>query len=39
MLKFDSSKQGAHIWQVKTIQILASSSEYDIPIGDYLLYK
>ena len=39
MLKFDSSKQGAHIWHVSAIQILASASEYDIPIGDDLLYN
>ena len=39
MLKFDSNKPGAHIWQVSAIQILASASEYDIPIGDDLLYN
>ena len=39
MLKFDSSKPGAHIWQVSAIQVLASAIEYDIPIGDDLLYN
>jgi hypothetical protein len=39
MLKFDSNKPGAHIWHVSAIQILASASEYDIPIGDDLLYN
>ena len=39
ILKFDSSKQGGHIWQVRVIQIVASSSEYNIPIGDDLLYN
>ena len=39
MLKFDNNKQGAHIWHVSAIQILASAIEYDIPIGDDLLYN
>ena len=39
MLKFDSNKPGAHIWHVSAIQILASAIEYDIPIGDDLLYN
>ena len=39
MLKFDSNKPGANIWHVSAIQILASASEYDIPIGDDLLYN
>ena len=39
MLKFDNNKPGAHIWHVSAIQILASAIEYDIPIGDDLLYN
>ena len=39
MLKYDNNKTGAHIWHVSAIQILASASEYDIPIGDDLMYN
>ena len=39
MLKFDNNKPGAHIWHISAIQILASAIEYDIPIGDDLLYN
>ena len=39
MLKYDNNKPGAHIWHVSAIQILASAIEYDIPIGDDLLYN
>ena len=39
MLKYDNNKPGAHIWHISAIQILASALEYDIPIGDDLLYN
>ena len=39
MLKYDNNKPGAHIWHISSIQILASALEYDIPIGDDLLYN
>jgi hypothetical protein len=39
MLKYDNNKPGAHIWHISAIQILASAIEYDIPIGDDLLYN
>lgn len=39
MLSFDIKSSVSHIWRITAIQILASAIEYDVPIGDDLLYN
>lgn len=34
MLKLDDSKPTSHIWKIAMIQVLASSIEYNIPLGE-----
>ena len=39
MLNYPDDKKDSHIWKITVVQILASAIDYDIPLGDDLIYN
>ena len=39
MLNYPDDKKDSHIWKIIAVQVLASSIDYDIPLGDDLIYN